>query len=188
MITQIFILKDPRVIPYKAAIKWNLLKQGESVPFYKSPSSDWRVICCGMHAPGAPRSYIFPTEPPKSAVYQRSLMKSGIHWPSSSDELQRLLHKRNGNGAGWRLSERDDHLRVVSDVLWLTHPEAVHWAGAGREQGAEREGPVVPLECGQYLCGDWHFSYDDKDDGLWECTACSKEGNKRLCKAYLLSS
>lgn len=61
-------------------------------------------------------------------------MKLGTHWPSSSDELQRLLHKRNWNGAGWRLSERDDHLTVVSDSLWLTHPGAVHWAGAGRER------------------------------------------------------
>lgn len=38
MITQIFILKDPPVIAYKAAIKWNLLKQGETVQFYKSLS------------------------------------------------------------------------------------------------------------------------------------------------------
>lgn len=39
MITQIFMLKDPPVIAYKAAIKWNLLKQGETVPFCKSLSS-----------------------------------------------------------------------------------------------------------------------------------------------------
>ena len=54
--------------------------------------------------------------------------------------------------------------------------------------GAEREGPEAPLEWGEYLCPDWHFSYDDKVDGLGEHTVCSKEGNKRLCKAYLLSS
>ena len=47
---------------------------------------------------------------------------------------------------------------------------------------------MVPQECGQDLCCDWHFSYDDKVDVLWERTACFKEGNKRLCKAYLLSS
>lgn len=87
-----------------------------------------------MHTPGAPSSYNFPTEPPKSAIYQRSLMKSGTHWPSSSDELQRLLHKWNWNWAGWRLSERDDLLTLVSDLLWLKHPEAVKWRGAGGEQ------------------------------------------------------
>lgn len=38
MITQIFMLKDPPMIAYKAAIKSNLLKQAETVPFRKALS------------------------------------------------------------------------------------------------------------------------------------------------------